>query len=259
MNVQDLFRKVEEFIPYKYRKNFYKNIKNLTIEYIGIKDINNIHQNKKNDKKVEYNYHTNTIIINLNIISNEAFASENKEQTYNSLLDQAMIYGLLQMSATTFKKNKPIKNGFDEINSIDDEINHTGLTEGYTEFLASTICISDNEKTYVIFSNQIELILGRETMYDAYFDELGIKLIQKKLQILDEYISVKDLLQLITYIYKNEDKEIEDAISYIQEQLNNLFENQSRKKDFSIEKIFEFENKKIKRNKKVKTYTMKYI
>ena len=259
MNIQDLFRRVEQFIPFKYRKNFYKNIKNLTIEYIGIKDVNNIHQNKKSDRKVEYNYQTNTIVINLNIISNEAFVSENKEQTYNILLDQAMIYGLLQMASTTYKKNKPIKNGFDEINPTSDEINHTGLTEGYTELLANTISVSDNEKPHVSFAKQIELILGRETMYEAYFDELGIKSIQKKLQMIDEYISIKDLLELITYIYKNEDKETDDEINYIQEQLTNLFEKQSRKKDTSIERIVEFENQKIIRNKKTKKYMIQYI
>lgn len=250
MNIQNIIKEVEQFIPFNYKKNFYKNIQNLTIEYIGIKDLNCEYNEEINEGVGEYDYNNNKIIINLDAISNAVAQSKHKEESYEELLKHTLIHELLHMASTCYKRRKPIWNGFDEINSNEEYIEQKGLTEGYTELLTSaidqkdTIFLKNHPYAFqILFAKQIEIIIGKEIMLDAYFNDSNIKLIQKKLKNINSSIAVDELLELITDILTEQQRGSipYDEITYIQNELIKLFKTRMLKNKLTFEEVCEFE------------------
>lgn len=252
MDLKEIIEQVEKFIPLKYRKNFYKNIQNLTIEYIGVKDLNCEYDETINENIGEYDYETNTIIINLNAINNAVATAQHKEESYKELLKHTVIHELLHMSSTCYKKNKPIYNGFGDIKmgKYEKTVEHQGLTEGYTELLTSTIekrditFIKNNPyKIQIMFSKQIEMLIGKENMEEAYFNESNIKLIHRKLKNINAGSTPIELLELISYVLEQQKLGFMpyDEITYIQQQLTELFKRKMLNNKLSLKEVCEFE------------------
>lgn len=251
MKLQEIIKQVDQFIPFEYKKNFYKNIQNLTIEYIGTKNLNYIYNEDYNEDIGEYNWETNTIIINLDVINNTVANAKNKNEAYEELLTHTLIHELLHMASTSYKKNKPIWNGFGDIKTTtyDKTIEHIGLTEGYTELLTSainqkdTIFLKNHPFAYqILFAKQIEILIGKKNMYEAYFNDSGIKLIYRKLKNIDEKLPMREILKLITDILEKqkEGQSVYDEVIYIQNELLELLHKRVLNNELSIKKINEF-------------------
>lgn len=252
MNLKEIIEQVEKFIPLKNRKNFYKNIQNLTIEYVGIKDLDCEYNETQNENIGEYDYETNTIIINLNAINNAVATSQHKEESYRELLKHTVIHELLHMASTCYKKNKPIYNGFGDIiiGKYEKTVEHQGLTEGYTELLTSIIekrnieFLKNNPyKIQMMFSKQIEILIGKENMEEAYFNDSNIKLIHRKLKNINSALAPIELLELISYVLEQQKLGFipYDEINFIQQQLIELFKRKMLNNKLSLKEVCEFE------------------
>lgn len=258
MDIKKIIEQVEKFIPFNLRKNFYKNLKNLTIEYIGTVDLNCAYNEEFNGSLSAYDYKTNTIEVNLNAINNAvANVEKNKKQKYEELFRHALIHELLHMASTNYKKLKPTKTGLGYIDACNEDITLIGITEGYTELLASEIekenitFLKNNPYVYqILLSKQIEIIVGKSVMTESYFTESADKLIKKRLKKINSDLPVETLLELISStLYEQYD---EDSLYFIlceiQKKLKELCKIKYLNQELSDKELEEFKSYIIDKN-----------
>ncbi len=216
MELRKTINDVRDYIPANLRGNFDRNSKHLTIEFIEET------VNQEYNQPVVYNFDTNTIYLNKNIMTRQ----ESDDKSKHSL-----IKGLLLMSSTNYKKNKALDIGFGLIQRFgvfkgQNTISNIGLTTGYTELMACIIEGKNVEciKNYplALFSKQIELIVGKEAMQEAYFKENKGQ-IEKILSKIDGKIDSHNLLESITNISQMQGIEYEIEAQDIQNKLEILF------------------------------------
>lgn len=251
MDIRNIIDKVEKFIPFNFRKNFYKNLKNLTIEYIGTIDLNCTYNEDFNESLSEYDYTTNTIRVNLNAINNAVTnIEENKEQKYEELFRHALIHELLHMASTNYKKLKPTKTGLGYIDTYSEYATLVGITEGYTELLASEIekenitFLKNNPYVYqILLSKQIEIIVGKDIMTESYFDEAADKLIKKKLKKINPDLPVNTLLVAISNTLNGayDEDSLYFVLCELQKKLRELCEIKYLNQELSDDQLEEFE------------------
>ena len=239
MELRKTIDDVRNFIPFNLRGNFDKNSRYLKIEFIESKSINTEY-----NETVEYNFETNTIYLNKKTIQNIQSKEEKEEKLRHSL-----IKGLLLMSSTNYKRNKAINIGFGSIERYGlfkefNTVSNIGLTAGYTELIACTIEERNIEyiknhplALQILFSKQIEMIVGENVMQEAYFKENKNK-IEKTLSKIDSEISGIDLLENITNVLYKKAQGIDyiDEVIDIQKKLKILFKktkhNEKTKEEF---------------------------
>lgn len=215
MEYEEIIRKIKNLTSPdpELQKNFLKNINGLTIEY-------NCNEGTSNEI-YEYNYNSNTVTINLYVITN--IAKNQKE--INDMINYALLCGLLQMSSTNYKRQIPQSCGFGKIikKVHTEQFEYSTLTKAYTKLLASEIeqkPIEENQdNNTIIISKLLELIVGREIMLKAFFGNEE-NMLEKKLKKIDSELPIKDFLELITSVQQNSSEEIQ----YIKETLKRLFE-----------------------------------
>ncbi len=160
------------------------------------------------------------IIINLVAISNIAKSEEEQKQ----LINYALLCGFIQIASTSHnKKKKTTSCGFGNINNIG-IIEYEGLTKAYIELLASRLLNRSLEENpnYIamMLTQQLEMIVGEETMLQALFKE-DKAVLKRKLQSIDQNSALKELLEEITQIQKR--KTTYEVVKNIQEIFKELF------------------------------------
>ena len=224
MEFREILDNVRNYISYDLRGNFDKNSRNLTIEYI-------IPEKNELGEIIEYNFETNSIGLNKNDLEKSIMRNENEE-----LIKHSLIKGLLLMASTTFKKNRASSIGFGTIERCGlfkecSKITNIGLTSGYTDLLTYMIqgknideIKNDPHAIQIMFSKQIELIVGSSIMQEAYFKE-NKKQIEKQLFKIDPTIDVSAFIGNITNILykKTQGLTYYDETMYMQEILERMF------------------------------------
>ena len=242
MKYEEMIKKIEEFISInpELKKAFNKNIRHrFTIEFIGIEE------KTKLEETYKYDYNSNKIIINLKKINQSA----KTEEEYNEQINYALLCGLLQMSSTTYKRGISESFGFGEMQNRKyiKKPKYEGLTTGYTELLASEILNKNIEENpnYIIITiaKQLELIIGREKMLKAYFENEKKDIIKNELRKIEPQLPVDELLDLITTIQENikQGTETYVRIFYLEAILETLFN----------KKILKYKEKQQKQTKKL--------
>lgn len=243
MKYEEIIKKIENIIPPipELQKNFLKNIQHgFKIEYMCCENIQT--------EIYEYDYNTNTVIINLYLINS---LSKNQEEI-NNLINYALLCGLLQMSSTYSKRQIPKTCGFGSIYKKvhTERLEYIKLTKGYTELLASEIeqrnLEENSNNTIIMILKQLELIVGRNTMLEIYFGNEKNKLEQKLKKIYPE-LPVKEFLELIETIEQNEEEK-ENKIEYIQNMLKTLFEQKLRQIKTQQQKELELIKTKLEKS-----------
>ena len=256
MEFRETLDNVRYFISYDLRGNFDKNSRHLTIEYVDPKK-------KDYSDIIEYNFDTNSIGLNKNIID----ICDCDEE----ILRHSLIKGLLLMSSTSFKKNRATSIGFGSIERFGlfkecSKVTNIGLTLGYTELLSYMLQGKEIDEIKadllaipIMFSKQIEMIVGAGNMQEAYFKE-NKKQIEKLLAKLDSTLDVSAFLENLTNILykKMQGLSYYDETMYMQKVLNKMF----RMKGYTINELEEFKKYMIsdelfqeKQEQKVKKYS----
>ena len=146
------------------------------------------------------------------------------------------------------------------------KVTNIGLTLGYTELLSYMLqgkeideLKADPLAIPIMFSKQIEMIVGAGNMQEAYFKE-NKKQIEKLLAKLDSTLDVSAFLENLTNILykKMQGLSYYDEAMYMQKVLNKMF----RMKGYTINELEEFKKYMIsdelfqeKQEQKVKKYS----
>jgi hypothetical protein len=167
----------------------------------------------------ECDHNKKKIIINLLMIHNIA----KEEAKIKQLINYASLCGLIEATATNYEKKTC---GFGNISTgkYCSTIEREGLTKAYIELLASRLLNRGLEENpnYVamMLAQQLELIVGEETMLEALFKE-DKAVLKRKLQSIDPNSAPKELLEEITQIQKR--KTTYEVVKNIQEIFKELF------------------------------------
>jgi len=193
--------------------------KNLDVNK-GIYSIMMNQQIKESPEIYECDYERKLIIINLVAISNIAKSEEEKKQ----LINYALLCGFIQIASISHnKKKKATSCGFGNI--IDEEtMEYGGLTKAYIELLASRLLNRNlgESPNYIaiLLIQQLEMIVGEETMQQAFFGE-DKEILVKEISSIDSSVQGQGLIRFMSNIQKN-NISFED-IQLIQNDFKNLF------------------------------------
>lgn len=249
-NVDILLNWIESIIPGIYRENFYKKLKTLKIDLnldaINMPEIPN-ERYKEIGATGNYNAKDNTIIFNreaVKVVYQIAHITKNPEDYFTRDLIHTLVHELLHMASANYDHDKNISlTGFDKYPSENIAEKNRGLTEGFTELLASIAIPSNHEIASGYFIEEclilqlIALLGGDELLKICYFGNKGTRPLEEKLEQIDgdqakSFALFRDIE--IYYCIEN-DNEPQNLFAHIQssllDYLDELLENYPNPKD----------------------------
>ena len=191
-STQEIVRCIEQLIPENCRGNFYRNLK--TLNYDIVDTFKEISPSKDQSSKQwesgitgYYEYKSNSICLDSSFIK-KIFELSKEEKNSNSFFvneyRHLLFHELLHAASTRYDSTANIAfSGFDNTGS---ENRNVGLTEGFTEAIASANLPSSYEKSSGYFNEiyislQLAAIVGTDVMLSSYFSANGLEAIKEKL------------------------------------------------------------------------------
>ena len=220
-------------VPKNCLSNFYTNFQTLKIN-LNLQVLDEaITIEGQDDFMASYDVKHNAIFVNPNFIRQYRLMAQSKsnpDEFFWSNISHDLIHELFHMASSKyFGEGRGFVCGFDKHPATNSYEKNRGLTEGFTEFLASA-CVPNTKEIpsdYFIeemLVNQLILIVGKSVMIESYFNNLGIKEIAKKLSEFDHDFDEALFLFELIEINFNLDKDFPcNVLAGIEMKLLNYF------------------------------------
>lgn len=175
--ILDIIRDLDTILPFKYKGNFYHNLKTVKIKKYSTSPLK--------DKLVEvacYLPGSNCIYISDLLFKN----------IDNPIVKETIYHELIHMASTT-RNTKMVASGFC---NYTDEIYAYGLTEAVTDYLAYQIFPNNvqyvKKSSYLPMSllvGQLELLIGKDAILDNFFNIHDINIIEQEIANLSDIVA----------------------------------------------------------------------
>ena len=168
----DVIKRVDNYLPKKYKDNFYNNLTTLKVIY-------NIKNMLPDNLYAYYNHKENIICLDIDAIRNKF-----KDYTYlDDLIKCIIAHELFHLASSSYEEDKVNYSG------INNYYNHSNiderLNEGITDILAHVLYYKIPFSTSIYLDDMIhikrlEKKLGTQEIYDSYFIKHELKKINKR-------------------------------------------------------------------------------